>query len=531
MRPIDPLELLRRRGYRGEIITLHRALRTLPLRRGEVGFAIAVSLGLLAIWIAVFNPVGHLWATGLRSLLHVLGVTGTVEIARHPVLGPWVLETPRLAVAAAAVSERLWWGGTVGCVVLLAISYLLPRRFLPLLYFLRLLVLLQASAQFSFRVAPYRFPYDIGGYTAVLFLAAAIVIGVVPLLYGATFSTLDFSRGKKILLPVLAMVYLVVFVPLQYLAHALFLHHASLLFMPLLFWTFGLPLDILAVIAFYAWGASWNPRPVLPVRGRRSPSRAWVLAAVLVGAILVPARARAQSPPRLHSVDAEVSYGRYTENLGHLDGEFVRYRVSRPFVDSWRLELGHAARFGDSGLGIGGSYQRNLRRDTTVSAGLSTGGGDVIFPDVRIDLGAEHGLLNGDPLVASLGYTHIESKAVNSSDGFGLGLRYYRGGFIGSVLGRLDIGQPGSTTTKLAQLGLIYGIYRRLYVGATYEFGDVSYVLVGPSEALVGFGSRGWTVDGTLYVRRDWGIGARVTSYDTDVYDLWSVTLRVFKEW
>jgi hypothetical protein len=46
------------------------------------------------------------------------------------------------------------------------------------------------------------------------------------------------------------------FVPLQVLVHALVLQK-SLLFMPVLYIIFGLPVDILVVIAFYSWGMTW----------------------------------------------------------------------------------------------------------------------------------------------------------------------------------------------------------------------------------------------------------------------------------
>jgi hypothetical protein len=50
-----------------------------------------------------------------------------------------------------------------------------------------------------------------------------------------------------------------VFVPLQALAHAYILHQ-SLLFMPVLFLLFGMPLQILVVVSFYSWGMSWRTR-------------------------------------------------------------------------------------------------------------------------------------------------------------------------------------------------------------------------------------------------------------------------------
>jgi hypothetical protein len=54
------------------------------------------------------------------------------------------------------------------------------------------------------------------------------------------------------------MAYLIALIPMQFAAHAFVLHHTSLLFLPVLFFSFGLPLDVMTFIAMYSWGASWK---------------------------------------------------------------------------------------------------------------------------------------------------------------------------------------------------------------------------------------------------------------------------------
>ena len=46
------------------------------------------------------------------------------------------------------------------------------------------------------------------------------------------------------------------FLPLQILLQAAVLH-TSILFMPVLYIVFGLPVDVLIILAFYSWGMSW----------------------------------------------------------------------------------------------------------------------------------------------------------------------------------------------------------------------------------------------------------------------------------
>jgi hypothetical protein len=55
------------------------------------------------------------------------------------------------------------------------------------------------------------------------------------------------------------MTHLALFLPLQVLCQALFLQK-TVLFMPVLYIVFGLPVNILIIVAFYSWGMSWSFR-------------------------------------------------------------------------------------------------------------------------------------------------------------------------------------------------------------------------------------------------------------------------------
>ena len=62
-------------------------------------------------------------------------------------------------------------------------------------------------------------------------------------------------------LTVVAMTHLTLFLPLLILLQAMVLQK-SVLFMPLLYIVFGLPVEVLMIIAFYSWGMSWpSPHP------------------------------------------------------------------------------------------------------------------------------------------------------------------------------------------------------------------------------------------------------------------------------
>ena len=52
-----------------------------------------------------------------------------------------------------------------------------------------------------------------------------------------------------------------------------------------------------------------------------------------------------------------------------------------------------------------------------------------------------------------------------------------------------------------------------------------------PDEARADFSTRGLEVGGALYVESRTGLSLRLLRSDTDVYDLWSLSLGLFREW
>ncbi len=512
------------RGHRGGLIEPHRSLLVLPVRPLQAVLATALVLAFVAAWIAISAPVAEAWAAIARFCVEVLGLPVRVGLRAYPM--PWgaVLEIPRLDAVIGEPGPAEWWFGAFFVAAVLAVSFLLPRRWLPLSYFLRLTAFVQAGAQLQFFAFPGAFPYDTGGYTEVLFLASLALIGLVPVQFGLTYFTLDFRAEQHVAAVVLTMAHLFLFVPLQWVAHVALLQAGSLLWMPLLFWMGGLSVDVAVVIAIYGWAASWRPRDWKPPR-----RVAFVLA--LLGTVVgaVPA---ARAADRQWGIEVGTEFGDYTEGLGRLDGQFVALHTERPWIDHLRLEIGRAARFGDEGLGVGLLYGRHLSRHDVLSVGVAAGGGDVIQPDLRLDLGWRHLGLLDDRLIFDLGYTHLESKGENSSDGVGSGIVYRLGGrWSVGVDGRVDVGQPGSTTGHTLAASLLYGIYKRFYAHLRAETGRVAYTLVGTGSALVEYDSQGVRAGASLYLREDRGVSAEFSWLDTEVYDLRSVSLRLFRNW
>jgi YaiO family outer membrane protein len=265
-----------------------------------------------------------------------------------------------------------------------------------------------------------------------------------------------------------------------------------------------------------------------------------VLAVILTGAGTPPAGSAAApqdpsvavnqppSPPIVRSVEVGGGWADYSGDLGTADGEFVKLTFAQPWRYTWVFDLGRESRFGETSYGGGVTYTRFLPGDTNFSIGLSSGTGDFLAPRYRLGA-AFSGSIAGT--VTTLGYLRNVSKGENRSDGISLGLLRYVGHWILGSSVRHDIGQPGTTHSTSWGAGITWYTYRQTYIGVSADFGDVSYVLVGPSRALVSFDSRGYSLGISQWLNSNAGLNLRLSYGDTSFYEVRGATLSLFREW
>lgn len=253
------LEAARHRGFRGGFISTHRALLFSRFGPGKLRRAAVLTVLALGSWFVALPWVSKFWGATLLFWAEVLGLLGATNLPEQYELGAVLrFEAPYLYVLAGPPTLQLWDLGVLLCLALAAVSLLLPRRYLPLIYFLRVVALVQACSQVFFAVWPDRFPYSAGGYIHTMLVASLFFIALVPVALAFTYYLFDFTFGQKIALTLIMMGHLTVMIPLQYVAHAFVLYHLSLLFMPLLFFLFGLLPNVFVFIALYGWSLSWQ---------------------------------------------------------------------------------------------------------------------------------------------------------------------------------------------------------------------------------------------------------------------------------
>lgn len=244
------------RGHRGGVIPMHRALA--HFRLGPMNLVIAISLFVLftSIWLALLPKVCRFWNRVMALGISLLPLRADVGLAQHHLTPFLRFDIPFLRMGTVLPSSQTWWLTCAATVALFAATFLLPSKMIPIMYLLRGILLVPATALLYFAFSPARFPHTPDSYMEGLVTAGIALISTVPLLFGLTYYIFDFGLLKKAFLTTITMIHLALFLPLQVLVQALFLQK-TVLFMPVLYIMFGMPINILIIIAFYSWGMTW----------------------------------------------------------------------------------------------------------------------------------------------------------------------------------------------------------------------------------------------------------------------------------
>lgn len=246
----------RPRGHRGGVIRMHRALAHFRLGPMNLVSAISLFVFFTSVWLLFLPRVCRFWNGFLIFGIRVLPLRAELGQAEHH-LTPFIpFVIPYLRMEPVLPSVQTWWLTFAATLALFAASFLLPSKLMPVTYLLRGILSVPATALLYFALLPARFPHNPDSYMQGLVTAEIGLISIVPVLFGLTYYIFDFGLLKKAFLTAITMAHLALFLPLQVLVQALVLQK-TVLFMPMLYIIFGLPVNILIIIAFYSWGMTW----------------------------------------------------------------------------------------------------------------------------------------------------------------------------------------------------------------------------------------------------------------------------------
>jgi hypothetical protein len=249
-------EPVRTRGHRGGVIPMHRALAHFRLGPMNLVAAIFLFVFFTSIWLVFLPKVCYFWNRVLALGIRVLPLRAELGLAEHHLTPLIRFEIPYLRMEPVLPSSQAWWLTCAATLALFAATFLLPSRLTPVRFLVRGILLIPATALFYFALLSARFPHTPNSYMEGLVTAGIALISTVPLLLALTYYIFDFGLLKKAFLTAITMAHLALFLPLQVLLQALLLQK-TVLFMPVLYIIFGMPVNILIIIAFYSWGMTW----------------------------------------------------------------------------------------------------------------------------------------------------------------------------------------------------------------------------------------------------------------------------------
>jgi hypothetical protein len=278
------------RGHRGGVIAMHRALTHFRLGPMNVIISISLFLSFSSIWLLALPWLCGIWNRALAVGLGVLPLKARLDIAEQH-FRFLRLPIPYLRMEPVLPDLQTW---SLVCAVTLLLfigTFFLSKQLVPVIYLARGILLIQATSLIYFALWPTGFPHTPDSYMEALVASGIGLISVVPLLLAFTYYIFDFGLLRKAVLTAITMTHLAIFLPFQVLAQAMLLQK-SVLFMPLLYIVFGMPVDVLLIIAFYSWGMTWSFRRAdeRPPKLGVSALRAWSVGCVqrLRNAILQP---------------------------------------------------------------------------------------------------------------------------------------------------------------------------------------------------------------------------------------------------
>ena len=244
------------RGYRGGVIPMHRALTHFRLGFMNLVTAVFLCVFFSGLWLACLGWMCEFWKRILAIGIRLLPLHAELAVADHRWTPYLRAPIPYPRIESVLPTAETWGLACGVTVLLLAASFFLPKKLIPAVYLLRGVLLVQGSALFYFAVMPARFPHTPDSYMQGLVSSGMGLISIVPLLFALTYYIFDFGLLKKAFLTATTMAHLALFLPLQVLLQALVLQK-TILFMPVLYLIFGMPVEVLFIVAFYAWGMSW----------------------------------------------------------------------------------------------------------------------------------------------------------------------------------------------------------------------------------------------------------------------------------
>ena len=161
---LNSQDRVRFRGHRGGLIPMHRALAHYGLDRVEIITAVVLVILLSSVWLLLLPQVCHFWTKVLDTGIRVLPLRAEVGLHEYHLTSNVSLVVPYPGMEAVLPDTRTWAVTGIVTILLFAVTYFLPSHLVPVIYLLRGVLLIQATALVYFGLIPAEFPHTPSGY-------------------------------------------------------------------------------------------------------------------------------------------------------------------------------------------------------------------------------------------------------------------------------------------------------------------------------------------------------------------------------
>jgi hypothetical protein len=238
----------------------HRAYRSFRLQWHVLMYDIVVTLLLTGLLWWFLRDIAVFWTTELSFWMLQTGIAGHADVLAVNNLSNFSLIPAFDVITPTALpTAKEWWLTALLCVVLWICSISVEQDRLPLIYFLRLVTLVQISSLIFFYAWPNSLPTTIANFLTDVFRQSAGLMLLIPALFAATLYLFVLPWWVKYFATLSALFFLVIFVPLQAACCAWILHAGGIIFLPTLYLFFGLLPQIVALMGVYSFAASMQP--------------------------------------------------------------------------------------------------------------------------------------------------------------------------------------------------------------------------------------------------------------------------------
>jgi hypothetical protein len=235
----------------------HRAVRRHRLAWHILLRDIVLTLAITWLLWWAMPDIAQFWAEQLNFWMVKTGLVGHAQVTTvHDfVLIPgFVITAPTLLPTAG-----IWWSTAALCAAIWILSLWLPRERLPLIYVLRLIALVQLSSLVFFYVWPDSLPTLVANFLTDEHRQAVGFMLLIPTLFALTLYLFALPWWAKYGATLTALLFMLLFVPLQAACHAWILQMGSILYMPTLYLFFGLLPQIVGLMGIYSFALSCTP--------------------------------------------------------------------------------------------------------------------------------------------------------------------------------------------------------------------------------------------------------------------------------